>query len=224
MILKKWFDFSYSPTDVIAWIHQMTFKRPQNYVMQSEDLVGAIPVFSWTLFIPSWDFSPLHLISAWWQSLSRFFLGIDKRVITRQLSQSLRVLFFRIFRMAPSDLSSETFFPTHKAVKRGLKCPYPSHWIYPEQFCIEVILARGLSFLERPYNFICFFFDGGSVLMSSSASASVVSGSIARAGLFSTSLTYSAHQASCSASILSSRLICPWWGHHWFQSSCRKPS
>ena len=122
--------------------------------------------------------------------------------------------------MAPSDLSSETFFPTHKAVKRGLKCPYPSHWIYPEQFCIEVILARGLSFLERPYNFICFFFDGGSVLMSSSASASVVSGSIARAGLFSTSLTYSAHQASCSASILSSRLICPWWGHHWFQSSC----
>ena len=63
-------------------------------------------------------------------------------------------------------------------MKRGLKCPYPSHWIYPE-FCIEVLLARGPSFLERPYNFICFFFDGGSVFMSSSASASVVSASIA---------------------------------------------
>ena len=31
--LKKWFDFSYSPTDVITWIQQMTFKSPQNYVM-----------------------------------------------------------------------------------------------------------------------------------------------------------------------------------------------
>ena len=116
------------------------------------------------------------------------------------------------------------FLSYPQTCEEGTEVSIPQPLDLPWQFCIEVILARGLSFLERPYNFICFFFDGGSVFMSSSASASVVSASIARAGLFSTSLTYSAHQASCSASILSSRLICPWWGHHWFQSSCRKPS
>ena len=139
---------------------------------------------------------------------ANILLGIDNRVMPRQLLQVFRDPFFGNFTITPSDQSPGTAFLSHIDVKSGRRNFAANSESALKSFALRLSEPGALLFFSDLIAAITSsFIVGGMLLTSKSTSASCMSASTVGGGLSNTSLKCSDHLASCSASVVRS-LLC----------------
>ena len=99
-------------------------------------------------------------------TFASILLGIDKRVIPRQLSQFFREPFLGIFTITPFDQSFGIVFPSHMDVKSGLSSFAESSGCTLNSSAFRLSCPGAFPFLSDLMAETIYFSSGGAVLIS----------------------------------------------------------